>query len=105
MKKKGTTIWLSEDTKRRLDRIRRPRETYDELLNRLLQGEGEVFVNFWTVDQTPATQHEIVFQLGDYYYEYKRGEFTPIPKGSLKITVNYPKEKEEEKTEDSDDKA
>lgn len=102
MKKKGTTIWLSEETKRRLNRVRRPRETYDELLNRLLQGEGEVFVNFWSVDQTPAVQHEIVFQLGDYYYHYKKGEFQPIPKGSLKITVSYPK-KEEKKSEDTDD--
>ena len=103
-KRKGefTTIWVSRDTKRRLDRVRRPRETNDELLNRILEGEGEVFVQFWSVDQTPAIEHNIVFSLGDFYYVYEKGEFTPIPKGALRVTVSYPKEKKEKKNENSD---
>ena len=87
-----TTIWVSRETKRSLDRIRRQRETYDELLNRIMEGEGEVFVQFWSVDGTPAIDHTIVFQLGNYYYIYEKGEFRPIPKTALRITVQPPKE-------------
>lgn len=96
-KSEFTTIWLSRDTKRRLDRIRRPRETNDELINRILLGEGEVFVQFWSVDQTPAIDHEIAFQIGNFYYVYRKGEFTPIPKEALHVTVSYESKKEEEK--------
>ncbi|RLI82646.1 hypothetical protein DRP04_03515 [Archaeoglobales archaeon] len=102
MKKEGTTIWISKQTKERLDSIKLPRESYDELINRLLSGEGEVFVNFWSVDGTPATEHEIVFQLGDYYYVYKKGEFSPpLPKTALRITVGWEKGKGEKKDEEN----
>lgn len=94
--KENTTIWVSRETKRRLDRIRRPRETNDELLNRILQGEGEVFVQLWSVDGTPAIDHEVAFQLGEFYYIYRKGEYTPIPKEALKVTVNYLEPKKEE---------
>jgi len=99
-----TTIWVSRETKHRLDRVRRPRETNDELLNRILEGEGEVFVQFWSVDQTPAIEHKIVFSLGDFYYVYEKGEFTPIPKGALRVTVSYEKKEEEEKVENTHSK-
>lgn len=54
--------------------------TYDEKLRTLLQGEAEVFVNFIMVDGEIATKHTIVFQLGNRFYRYTKGEFQLVEK-------------------------
>jgi predicted CopG family antitoxin len=44
-----TTIQISEETKRKLDRLKRPDETFDELINRLAsEKEG---INFGAIDE------------------------------------------------------
>jgi len=86
-----TTIWISRETKRKLDSLKRGRETYDEVLNKLLSGEeGVVFVDFISVDGKPAREHTIIFQLGDQpprYYRYKNGSFEEIKPGMIEIKV------------------
>jgi len=97
-KQKGefTTIWISRQTKKALDSIKRPRETYDELIARIISGEeGAVFIDFISIDGKPAKEHTIIFQLGDRpprYYMYKRGNFRELRYDEIEIKV---KENEE----------
>jgi len=41
-----TTIWISKETKRKLDRLKvHPRETYEEVINRIVQQLAKMIKN------------------------------------------------------------
>ncbi len=73
-----STVWLRKSTIEALKKLKGRRETYDDVINRLLQvaqGEVEVYIDFLTVDGDDARNHSILFRLGDYYYWFKKGTF------------------------------
>ena len=90
-KRDYTTIWISRKTKEALDSIKRPRETYDELISRIISGEeGAVFIDFISINGKPAKEHTIIFQLGDRpprYYMYKKGSFKELSYDEIEIRV------------------
>jgi predicted CopG family antitoxin len=45
----STSIRISEETKRKIDRLKRPDETFDELINRLASEEEGI--NFGAIDE------------------------------------------------------
>jgi hypothetical protein len=73
-----STVWLRKSTVEALRRLGGGKETYDQVITKLLniaEGEVEVYVDFLTVDGDDARNHEILFRLGDYIYLYRKGSF------------------------------
>lgn len=82
-----TTIWLRRETLKLLDQQAKRGESRDDIVTRLLSGEGEVWVEILGVDGDIPTNHEIIFKMGEYLYRYDHGRFEPLKKGSVKVVA------------------
>ena len=47
----STSIRVSDDTKRMLERLKREDETFDELLERLVQSEEPIEIGTWSEEE------------------------------------------------------
>jgi predicted CopG family antitoxin len=47
----STSIRVSDDTKRKLERLKREDETFDELLERLVQSEEPIQIGSWSEEE------------------------------------------------------
>lgn len=91
----GTTIEVKKGTLFKLGKLRDPvrDKSWSEVIDRLIDGQAEIYVDVLTVDGILAksSAHDIIFQLGDSpprYYRYRRGKFEEIPKlPEMKVEV------------------
>lgn len=60
-----TTIAIDVKIQKELNKLRKGRETYNDVLRRLIHGISDVFVEFVLVDNELPQSHTIVFQLGE----------------------------------------
>jgi hypothetical protein len=82
-----TTIWLSKSTVRRLNEISKRGESYDDVLGRILSGQGEIWVEVLHVDGDSPAKHQVLFKLGDYYYLWDGRGFIPVDQRRIKTVV------------------
>lgn len=99
-KNKTTTIQVYLDVKEKLEQFRRGRDSYNDVIRKLIQGTQEVYVEFILVDNELPQLHTVVFQLGEdadslYYYDGKQikpitleetQELMKKPKATMTIT-------------------
>lgn len=55
----STSIRVSDDTKRMLERLKREDETFDELLERLAQTEEPINIGVWSEDQANRAREAV----------------------------------------------
>lgn len=82
-----TTIRISKETLQRLNEVSKKGESYDSALNRILSGKGDVWVDILSVDGDSPAKHQVLLKLGDFYYRWANGEFTPIDPRKVKTVV------------------
>lgn len=54
-----------------------------ELLEKCLEGEGEVDIDFIIVNEQPAKNYDITFKLGDYLYKWEKGKIILLSSGNV----------------------
>lgn len=82
-----TTIWVSKSTVKRLNEISKRGESYDDVLGRILSGQGEVWVEVLHVDGDSPAKHRVLFKLGDFPYLWDGSRFAPIDPSKIKTVV------------------
>lgn len=82
-----TTIWLHRDTLKLLTQQSRMGDSYDDVIRRLLSGEGEVWVEVLAVDNDSPAKHKVLFKLGNFYYEWNGKDFVPVEPRKVKTVV------------------
>lgn len=55
----STSIRVSDDTKRMLERLKREDETFDELLERLAQSEQPINIGAWSEEQADRAREAV----------------------------------------------
>ncbi|MEZ3117628.1 antitoxin VapB family protein [Halobaculum sp. MBLA0147] len=55
----STSIRVSDDTKRMLERLKRDEETFDELLERLAQSEQPIDVGAWGAERADRARDAV----------------------------------------------
>lgn len=55
----STSIRVSEDTKRMLERLKRDDETFDELLERLVQRENPIDIGAWSEEDADRAREAV----------------------------------------------
>lgn len=92
-KKDMTTIWVSKTVKEQLDQLKRKHEPYNQVIERLLRHEGEVWFDLLSVDGEQPYGHEIIFKLGNMTYRCIDGEveetaikIVPVPPPGKSVT-------------------
>ena len=55
----STSIRVSEDTKRKLERIKRRDETFDELLERLVTAERPIEIGAWSSETAERARQAV----------------------------------------------
>ena len=55
----STSIRVSDDTKRMLERLKREDETFDELLERLVQSENPIEIGAWSEDDAERAREAV----------------------------------------------
>ncbi len=55
----STSIRVSEDTKRKLERLKREDETFDDLLDRLASDEEPIEVGAWSEEQADRAREAV----------------------------------------------
>jgi predicted CopG family antitoxin len=55
----STSIRVSDDTKKMLERLKREDETFDELLERLAQSEKPINIGAWSEDQADRAREAV----------------------------------------------
>jgi len=87
VRKGKTTIWLSKSTVERLKEVARKGESYDQLLSRILSGEGEVYVEILHVDGNSPSKHRVLMRLGDFLYLWTGSRFVSVDPSRVKTVV------------------
>lgn len=69
-----TTIAIDLKVQKELNKLRKGRETYNDVVQRLIYGVSDVYVEFVLVDNELPQSHTVVFQLGEdtkslYYWD------------------------------------
>lgn len=82
-----TTIWLSKNVVRRLNEISRRGESYDQILQRILSGVGDVWVEILHVDGDAPSKHQVLLKLGDFLYLWTGSQFVPVDPSKVKTMV------------------
>ena len=82
-----TTIWIRKETLERLSQVSKRGESYDKLLQRILSGQGEVWVEVLAVDGNSPAKHQVLFKLGDYHYFWDGKSFAPVDSRKVKAVV------------------
>ena len=55
----STSIRVTDDTKRMLERLKREDETFDELLERLVQSDEPINVGAWSEEEADSAQDAV----------------------------------------------
>jgi mannose-6-phosphate isomerase-like protein (cupin superfamily) len=82
-----TTIWLSKSTVKRLNEISKRGESYDDVLGRILSGQGEVWVEVLQVDGDSPAKHKVLLKLGEFIYLWNGNGFVPVNPAKVKMVV------------------
>ena len=82
-----TTIWLSKSTVKRLNEVSKKGESYDELLERILSGIGDVWVEVLHVDGDSPAKHQVLLKLGEFTYLWTGSRFVPVDQSKIKTVV------------------
>jgi hypothetical protein len=59
-----TTIAISVENQKELDKMRRGRESFDDILSRLMSGQFDFYIEFLLIDNELPSLHTAAFQLG-----------------------------------------
>lgn len=83
-----TTIWISKSIVRRLNEIsKRGEKSYDKVLERLLNGRGNVWVEILQVDGDSPANHKVLLKLGECIHQWDGERFTLIDPKMVKTVV------------------
>ncbi len=77
-KPKFINIRLEQGTYNELEKYARRRETWNEVVSRLLHDVGMVNFDLLTVDGTPPNTHIVEYQLGNAHYSYNKGKYALV---------------------------
>jgi hypothetical protein len=85
---KLTTIAVSVENKNELDKMRRGRESFDDIVSRLVNGQFDLFIEFLFIDGELPYLHNAAFQAGTdadsvFYFD---GMHPPRPSTPEEIT-------------------
>lgn len=84
---KKTTIWISKSTAERINEISKRGENYDQVLDRLLSGTGDVWIEVLQVDGDSPAKHKVLFKLGECIYMWDGERFVPVDPKKVKAVV------------------
>lgn len=82
-----TTIWLSKLMVKRLKEISKRGENYDQVLGRLLNGRGDVWVEVLQVDGDSPAKHQVLLKLGECIHMWNGERFILIDPKMVKAVV------------------
>lgn len=64
-KPKKTTIAIDVSVQKKLDKLKKGRDTYNDIVRRLVDHIADVYVEFILIDNELPHTHTVVFQLGE----------------------------------------
>lgn len=82
-----TTIWVKKSTVKRLTALSRMCDSYDDVLDRTLSGQGEVWVEVLHVDGDSPSKHKVLLKLGEFIYLWDGEKFSPVDPRKVKTIV------------------
>lgn len=84
---KKTTIAISKSTVERINARSKRGESYDQVLDRLLSGTGDVWIEVLQVDGDSPAKHKVLFKLGECIYLWDGERFVPVDPKKVKAVV------------------